>query len=421
MPGILQKNRTINFKITIPSNLEHCEYLYITSEVYYTKTTEIGTENQNSINEIGLTTGDGVILEINQNVAVGDGVTVNKNEKIRYEITIQNKGKIDAKEVIVQTPIPAWSSYVQENIIQNSTNSMIEEKYYSSINTLQWNIEEIKAGEEQKLEFYLKANKIPTILEYYSSNPNFIKENEVVLINLKIKAKDLKIGINNKESTIKTYIQANNINLKEISQKIYNIDMGLIVKKKIDLKIENTISKVTLNTKNGNKEYIFDNVSLAKVEVKSKELAGAMVLIEYTIKVTNVGDLPENASSIMVYKNQLQFNSGINTVWYQGTDGNYYTSSLERITINPGETKEIKILLIKNLNSNNTGNIETKVAIDKTYNDKNLEDNDKQNNENKAECIIMVATGEKVINIVIILAGLIILIVIIILVKKKEP
>lgn len=198
--------------------------------------------------------------------------------------------------------------------------------------------------------------------------------------------------------------------------------MGLIVKKKFDLKIENTISKVTLNTKNGNKEYVFDNVSLAKVEVKSKELAGAMALIEYyTIKVTNVGDLPGNASSIMVYKNQLQFNSGINTVWYQGTDGNYYTSSLERITINPGETKEIKILLIKNLNSNNTGNIETKVAIAKTYNDKNLEDNDKQNNENKAECIIMVATGEKVINIVIILAGLIILIVIIILVKKKEP
>ena len=112
-----KKNRAINFKITIPSNLEHCEYLYITSEVYYTKTTEIGTENQNSINEIGLTTGDGVILEINQNVAVGDGVTVNENEKIRYEITIQNKGKIDAKEVIVQTPIPAWSSYVQENII----------------------------------------------------------------------------------------------------------------------------------------------------------------------------------------------------------------------------------------------------------------------------------------------------------------
>ena len=147
-----------------------------------------------------------------------------------------------------------------------------------------------------------------------------------------------------------------------------------------------------------------------------------MALIEYyTIKVTNVGDLPGNASSIMVYKNQLQFNSGINTVWYQGTDGNYYTSSLERITINPGKTKEIKILLIKNLNSNNIGNIETKVAIAKTYNDKNLEDNDKQNNENKAECIIMVATGEKVINIVIILAGLIILIVIIILVKKKEP
>lgn len=164
-------------------------FIYNKWSILY-KNNRIGTENQNSINEIGLTTGDGVILEINQNVAVGDGVTVNENEKIRYEITIQNKGKIDAKEVIVQTPIPAWSSYVQENIIQNSTNSMIEEKYYSSINTLQWNIEEIKAWEEQKLEFYLKANKIPTILEYYSSNPNFIKENEVVLINLKIKAKD---------------------------------------------------------------------------------------------------------------------------------------------------------------------------------------------------------------------------------------
>ena len=122
--------------------------------------------------------------------------------------------------------------------------------------------------------------------------------------------------------------------------------------------------------------------------------------------------MPGTASQILNYKNNiLNFSSELNKNWYQASDGNYYTNELQNTIINPGETKEIKLTLSRKLNGNRTGIIENKTTISKIYNDKNLEDKDLSNNETKAQCLLVIATGaEKTYTIAIILLALIALI-----------
>ncbi|MBQ9298239.1 MAG: hypothetical protein IJ223_04340 [Clostridia bacterium] len=812
------------YRVLLPEKLEHCEYMYFTNGVYYSDTE---AANKKAIpSKIGLTTGEGAILEVTQNVSIGDGTAVSENQLLRYEVFINNIGEIDAKNVIATSEIPNWSSYVEEKVVQAATSTHTQYNYYSSNNSMQWSIGDLKVGESLKLEFYLEANKIPTILEYYSGNPNFTKEedkyyliedeqkteiteippiviesktiitceniakdvvsnttknplirayfiineessvdkntyinegklikynitianntdlpinnvkiskklpegvtfinaklldrdekveynvetrelstilssldagditalqvevkankleenefkkeirtntkvtaeekeatssevvnyiikpkvitkvsydveqrniyeedyinivitvkneeeqaignlkisqvindnfkfvngtmeignlktnitydgqgaiyattnlkkDETVKVSLKIKAANLKIGIDEKEAETVTLIEAENLNKEEISKKIYrveklaehkleelknndeidyvdesgnilykiqgqvwldedrndertfsdkaianiqvyllkdgdivdktitdekglyefrklskgkylvvfdydtenlelttyqkegvatdnnsdvissivnidgtkaeraitneinvenrniyNIDMGLVRKPEFDLNISTGISKIVLTTKAGIKTYEYDNAKLAKLEIKAKELNGAIALIEYSIKIKNVGDISGTASQIISYKNEmLTFNSETNPNWYIASDGNYYTNELENTVINPGEEKEIKLILVKNINENKIGTIENEIAISKIYNSKGLEEKDKNNNNSKAECLILVATGfDNVYTKIMIIAVLMVLNITGVIILKK--
>lgn len=785
------------YTVLLPEKLEHCEYMYFTNGVYYSDSEASNKKATPSI--VGLTTGEGAIVEVTQNVSIGDGSAVSENQILRYEVLVKNVGEIDAENVIARSEIPNWSSYVEEEIVQNITTTHTQYNYYSSNNSIQWDIGVLRAGESLKLEFCLEANRIPTIIEYYSGNPNFtreddryylfeneekveitkipeiviesktiitcdniekevvsnitrnpitkayfivneetnvdksvyvnegniirytvtiannvdlpidnikvskilpegvtylnaklldrnsiieyngetreistildglnvgdttvlqvevkadklgeneykkeirtntkviseekeatssevvnyiarpnviasvsydveqrniyegdyinivitatneedqtagnlkisqsindnfkfvngtmeigdlktnityngqgeiyattnLKKGETVKINLKIKAANLRIGVDEKEVETLTSIEATNLNKKEISRKIYkieklvehkieeleendeidyvdeegnilykiqgqawldedrdgqktlsdkgvsntkvyllkngdvvdstttnedglyefkkldkgkylvvfdydlenlqlivyqkegvptdnnsdvissivningnkaeravtneiiiedrniyNIDMGLERKPEFDLNISAGISRIALTTKAGIQVYEYDNTKLAKLEIKQKELNGAVALIEYKIKVKNTGDVAGTASQILGYKNEmLVFNSETNPNWYVASDGNYYTNELENILINPGEEKEVKLILIKNIDENRMGTIETKIAINKTYNMKGLEEKDKTNNDSTTQCLILVATG----------------------------
>ena len=71
-------------------------------------------------------------------------------------------------------------------------------------------------------------------------------------------------------------------------------------------------------------------------------------LDEYSIKVSNVGDLAGYAKKVVDYlPAETTFNSGLkgNEAWYTGVDGNLYSAALADTLILPGETKEIKLVL----------------------------------------------------------------------------
>lgn len=187
-----------------------------------------------------------------------------------------------------------------------------------------------------------------------------------------------------------------------LTNNISNIDLGLAEAKIFSLKLEKVISKMIVTNKNGSKTYNFEDTDMAKVEIASKELSGSNVVIEYKLKVTNVGEVAGYAKTIVDYlPSSLTFNSGLNSDWYK-KGNNLYTSSLGNTKIEPGETKEVTLTLTKKMTESNTGLTNNKAEIASAYNSLGIknttttEKNGKTSNAGSADSIISVKTGTAV-------------------------
>ena len=237
-------------------------------------------------------------------------------------------------------------------------------------------------------------------------------------------------SINSK--TINTEFNSNLVaatNTLEITTRsIANINLGLIIEPKFDLKLDKTISRIIVQTSKEVKTYEYDNSKLAKVDIRANELNGAIVLIEYKINVTNEGQIPGTATEIIDYlPDGLEFISDINADWYKSSDGNLYTNILEDEIINPGETKELTLTLRKTMTEENTKIVNNIAEINEAYNDRAYLDVDSipgnnvqgEDDMSSADAIITVHTGESVLYICITLISIIILGTGIYLIKKK--
>ena len=205
----------------------------------------------------------------------------------------------------------------------------------------------------------------------------------------------------------------------EAENNLTNIDIGLIKNKQFDLEMQKYISKITIQTKDNTKTYTYDSKQLAKVEVNSKKIDGATAIIEYKMIITNKGEIAGKATQIVDnLPDGLKFYSELNSNWYEN-NGKLYTTSLAGEKIGVGESREIKLVLTKNLNSNNVGTITNTVLIGISSNDKAVEDENIINNSSKAEVIIGISTGlAKWIGITI--GTLLILIILFTLIRKNK-
>lgn len=199
---------------------------------------------------------------------------------------------------------------------------------------------------------------------------------------------------------------------------IENINIGLVLNSKFDLELNKYITKVTVQNNSGTTEYNYNNEQLAKVEIKAKQMASSTVLVEYQIEVKNNGAVPGTATVIADYLPKgLKFNSEMNTNWYQGTDGNLYTEELKDIMLEPGESKQVKLVLTKAMTSNSTGTFTNAAEIYEDKNDFGLVDTNstpankeqKENDYSTAELIISTATGSPMMYIGIIITSMLIL------------
>ena len=209
--------------------------------------------------------------------------------------------------------------------------------------------------------------------------------------------------------------------VKISDRNIYAIDIGLKLKPVFDLKIEKQIAKVTVKNKDGDKVNNYENKNFVKEEIRARQLENTTLVIEYKIKITNVGDMEGTASKIKDIKpGNMQFNLDLNQAWYEGSDGNLYTAALAETMIQPGETKELTLVGIKNMEETNTGMIENNVQIEQTYNTRQFEDKDNSNNKATANCLVSIATGKIVIYTTIIMISLILICTILVYLKMKN-
>lgn len=206
--------------------------------------------------------------------------------------------------------------------------------------------------------------------------------------------------------------------LNVTNENIENINIGLVLNSKFDLELNKYITKVTVQNNSGTTEYNYNNEQLAKVEIKAKQMASSTVVVEYQIEVKNNGAVPGTATVIADYLPKgLKFNSEMNTNWYQGTDGNLYTEELKDIMLEPGESKQVKLVLTKAMTSNSTGTFTNAAEIYEDKNDFGLVDTNstpankeqKENDYSTAELIISTATGSPMMYIGIIITSMLIL------------
>lgn len=234
---------------------------------------------------------------------------------------------------------------------------------------------------------------------------------------------DTQITLDGKKQTaaITEEIEVSNSN-------IYNIDLGLVENPKFDLKLDKTVSKIIVQNGKETKEYDYTDSKLAKRDLVGKEISSTTVIIQYKIKVTNEGAVSGYVKKIADYMpSELKFNSELNKDWYQGENGTIYNASLSNTIINPGETKEVTLLLTKKLSDENIGIIQNSAEIYEAYNDLGIEDIDsktgnKQTDEDdysSADILLTVKTGETIIFISLSLGIISIITVCAYIIKRK--
>ena len=119
------------------------------------------------------------------------------------------------------------------------------------------------------------------------------------------------------------------------SGNITNIDIGLIEASTFDLELDKYVSEVIVQTNRSTTQYGYNDQNLVKVEIPARELNNATVIIRYTIKITNVGEVAGYVQNIVDYiPSDLSFSSELNSDWYQvnaNLQNNSYFCKLCRI------------------------------------------------------------------------------------------
>ena len=159
--------------------------------------------------------------------------------------------------------------------------------------------------------------------------------------------------------------------------------------KKFDLSINQGITKVTLDNDNGTNRYEYSSTNKAEVETDGKFLKDSLLLVEYEVSVTNIGDVAGYAKLISTkIPNGMEFNSELNSSWYEGNDGRIYTSVLNNTELQPGQTAIMKLILTKEVTDQNEMKFTSNARIEKIFNDYILEDSIQENNEANAELVV---------------------------------
>ena len=198
-----------------------------------------------------------------------------------------------------------------------------------------------------------------------------------------------------------------------------NIDIGLVENSNFNLSINKVISKIQVNYDGSTKEYNYEDIKLAKVEIPAKSLKNAIITVEYKIEVKNEGNIEATIDSILDNKpEKLDFNQEKNSNWKVDSNNKLINEEFKGQIIKPGETKSVNLYLTKKLSDDSIGVIINKAQIQKSSNFENLQDNNSNDDYSEAQIIISIKTGA-VLYTGIIIAMIIIAMLIKIGIEKK--
>ncbi len=347
-------------------------------------------------------------VEFENYVTASGGNQYSKSNTITYEMKdpeIIDLDDQDDTETIATISGKAWIDTNQNGIqdedtkIGNMTVILLDGKTGENITDASGETIETKTNEQGEYYFEdLTANSYMVAFEYdankYSTTKYQVEEGDSTR-NSDVISK--KITLNQQE---KTMAVTDVIELSDTD--VENVDAGFYENKIFDLALQKTVKRVIVQNSKSTKVTEYNGATLAKVEIRAKELVNTNVIIEYNIQVTNEGDIAGQANEIVDYlPKDLKFNTEINKDWYLTADGSLHNTSLTNTILNPGESRSISLTVIKTMNENNAGSVINKAELQKASNNLNVADRDSTPGNNadheddigNAEVIISIGTG----------------------------
>ena len=185
-----------------------------------------------------------------------------------------------------------------------------------------------------------------------------------------------------------------------------DIDIGLYTANRFDLRLDKYVSKVTLTTPTiGTTQYEY-NSEVAKFEVLERNVGKSSAVIEYKIVVTNEGSVPGYVNKVVDYlPKEVSFNTELNPDWYLSENGNIYNAKLANEKINPGESKELTLVVSIKVTNDIIGTLNNSAEIHECYNELGLKDIDStpankdtsEDDMGKADTVVSIVTGSEII------------------------
>ena len=366
-----------------------------------------------TVNHIDINTGKQLLDETKQEGYEGDPYETHKENIPEYDL-VEDKYPENAKGTMTKDEIRVTYYYIKKTevkvkYIDKETGEEIEETTNiqghegDNYTTEQKEIEGYDLVEEPENKNGTMGNT-PTEVIYYYKRPakvivNYYNEetNEKIAEEIKIEGhendeykteqKDIKYyeitkEPDNKEGTMKVKVTKDE-NGKDIVENTTYVNY-YYRKLVFNMKIDKTVESIVVN---GQEQQV--NGDLGKVEVQRKELSTAKVQVKYKIAVTNDSELTGKAVIMEDIPSGMTMKPENN----QGWDIKETTATRETNELKPGETQEYQVVLDWNNGENNIGMKENTATIT-TQNEAGFGEKDMTDNEDKADIIVAVGTGE---------------------------
>ena len=165
-------------------------------------------------------------------------------------------------------------------------------------------------------------------------------------------------------------------------------------KQVFNLKVDKWVDNVTMNGIPQGGESLATKDELFKVEMHRSKVETANISIKYKIRISNVGEIEGTVNTLTeVIPNGYSFYQEDNSIVWEDNKGILTTSELQDETIQPGEYKEIEIVLRWNKGADNFGEKDNLVVLSNISNPAGYEDIYKEDNSSRDKMIVAISTG----------------------------
>ena len=165
-------------------------------------------------------------------------------------------------------------------------------------------------------------------------------------------------------------------------------------KQVFNIGIDKWVASVNVNGISEGAKTINNKDEMYVVDIHRSKTDTADVRVTYKIRVTNKGEIEGSVGEIIEYIPEgYSYYPEDNSIQWEERNGTFVTNALANEVIQPGQYKEIEIVLRWNRGENNFGEKKNVVAISGEENPAGFADSNKEDNQSTADMMITVATG----------------------------